>query len=38
VKALALEHEPVRSSIAGRRIVRAVYVPDRLLNLVTRAD
>jgi len=34
---LALESDNVRRHLAGRPVRDAVYVPDRLLNLVTRA-
>jgi len=32
----ALRSENVTRALSGRRLVRAVYVPDRLINLVTQ--
>ena len=32
---LALTRTNVQRAIAGRRVQRAVHVPDRLINLVT---
>jgi leucyl-tRNA synthetase len=34
--ARALESDRVQRSLAGRPVARAIYVPDRLINLVTR--
>jgi len=34
-EARALTSDNVRRAISGRRLARAVYVPDRLINLVT---
>ena len=36
VKALALENEKVQNTVAGRDIVKVIYIPDKLLNLVTK--
>jgi leucyl-tRNA synthetase len=33
---LARSDEQIRPWVEGREITRAVYVPDRLLNLVVR--
>jgi leucyl-tRNA synthetase len=37
VERLALEDDRVRPWVASRRIARVVVVPDRLVNIVTRA-
>src|SRR5439155_24370160 len=34
----ALQSANVQSALDGRRVARAVYVPDLLINLVTRWD
>jgi hypothetical protein len=36
VRELALGRERIVRLLAGRRVVDAVYVPDRLINLLTK--
>jgi leucyl-tRNA synthetase len=36
VRTAALEHPGVRGAVGGRAVVRTVYVPGRVVNLVTR--
>jgi leucyl-tRNA synthetase len=36
VKAAALDHEDIRNRIHGKQVVRTIYVPDRIMNLVVK--
>ena len=36
IKVMALENKKVQSSLEGKSIVKVIFVPDKLLNLVIR--